>query len=493
MRFLKFLLVAGLVAAAFGGGYLARGDRHDGGASGERRILYYVDPMHPAYTSDKPGIAPDCGMALEPVYADDNGPAASAADRPVLHYRDPDDHAFTSDKPGVSPETGNTLEPVYADDASAYPPGTVRIPAERQQLIGVTFATVESESSARTIRTVGTVAVDERRVAHVHPRFEGWIERVHADFVGQHVRRGQPLVSIYSPEMLASQQELLLARRARDVMKDNPLVSAAEQSDSLFEASKRRLELWGLSNAQIEQVLTTGQPIRSVTLFAPSSGFVTARNAFPTQRVMPDTELYTIVDLSRVWVFADVYESDLAAVRVGQPARVRPAYSEAPPLTARVDYIQPQVDPATRTVKVRLDMANPGTRLKPEMFVNAEFDTGSATRLTVPVDAVLDSGSEQTVFVDRGNGFLEPRRVQAGERVGDRIAILGGVVEGERVVASGTFLVDSESRLKSAAAGMGAPSGHAGHGSPAPETKAEPAPPKPAAKPPAKAGEHDHD
>lgn len=441
MRLFKTLSALALAAIAFGGGYLARGTSPAPTAESEqRRILYYVDPMHPAYTSDKPGIAPDCGMELEPVYEGSDGSRHSNSSK----------DAGSASGPGSHP--------------GDLPPGTVQIPPERQQLIGVKFATVEAASAARTIRTVGKIAPDETRVMHVHPRFEGWIEHVHADFVGQIVKRGQPLVAIYSPEMLASQQELLLARRAREVMKDNPLPAAARHGDSLFDAAKRRLELWGLTEPQIEEVLKTGTPIRTVTLFAPASGFVTTRNAFHSQKVTPDTELYTIVDLSRVWVFADVNESDIGSIRIGQAARVSAAYSDAAPLTARVNYIQPEVDPTTRTLKVRLEVANPGLRLKPEMFVNAEFETGgTAHRLTIPADALLDSGSEQTVFVDRGSGYLEPRRVAAGERLGDRVVILRGLNAGERVVASGTFLVDSESRLKAAAAGMGAPAAHADH------------------------------
>ncbi len=463
MKLLKLLLVLALIAAAFGGGYLARGrsattSAGNGAASGERRILYYVDPMHPAYTSDKPGTAPDCGMALEPVYADEGGAnAAAPSERKVLFYRDPKAPSYTAHAPGLNPETGNTLEPVYADAPDAAPPGTVRISPERQQLIGVKYATVTAEGGGRTIRTVGKVAFDERRIAHVHPRFEGWIEKVYVDFTGEVVRRGQTMLTIYSPEMLASQQELLLARKARDLMSGNPLPSASSHGDSIFAAAKQRLQLWGLTDAQVEQVLRTGEPIRSVAVAAPASGFVTERNAFPNQKVTPESDLYTIADLSRVWIVADVFESDAAAVRVGETARILIPYTDAPPLSAKVSYIQPEVDPATRTIKVRLDVGNPGTRLKPEMFVNAEFTVAGAQRLTVPADAVLDTGDRQTVFVDRGNGYLEPRPVTIGERLGDRIAIASGLSAGERVVASGAFLVDSESQLRAAMSSMRGP------------------------------------
>ena len=425
-------LITAILAAALVTVLIGRRTAADAGRAGpasatrvskqERKILYWIDPMHPAYKSDKPGVAPDCGMQLEPVYADD-------AD-------------------------GATAD---GDGSAAAPDGTIRIPPERQQLIGVTFATVESGAPSRTIRTVGKVTFDETRVAHVHTRIEGWIEKVFVDFTGDIVKAGQPMLTIYSPEMLASQQELLLARRARDLMNANPLASAAEHGQSLFEAAKRRLQLWELSDDQIQQVLDTGQPIRSITVRAPAAGFVTERNAFPNQKVTPDSDLYTITDLSRLWIMAEVFESDITSIKVGDPAYVIFPNGGPASIAARVNYIQPQVDPMTRTLKVRLDANNPCLRMKPYMFVNVEFGVVTAAQLTVPAEAVLDAGDRQTVFVDLGDGYLEPRQVVVGERFGDRIAIVRGLTAGERVVSSGTFLIDSESHWNAAAAAMGAP------------------------------------
>jgi RND family efflux transporter MFP subunit len=422
MKLLKLLAVLVLLAATFATGYVVRASKRAAPAASQRRVLYYVDPMHPAYTSDKPGIAPDCGMQLQPVYADDAG---TGTPRPEL--------------------------------PAAMPPGAIRISPERQQLIGVKFATVEHGAASRSIRTVGKVTFDETRVAHVHTRIEGWIEKVFVDFTGDVVKAGQPMLTIYSPEMLASQQELLLARRARDLMQANPLASAAEHGESLFEAAKRRLQLWDLSEDQIQQVLETGQPIRSITVRAPAGGFVTERKAFPNQKVTPDSDLYTITDLSRLWIMAEVFESDITSIKVGDPAYIIFPNGGPPSIAARVNYIQPQVDPMTRTLKVRLDANNPGMRMKPDMFVNVEFGIVTAAQVTVPADAVLDTGDRQTVFVDLGDGYLEPRQVVVGERFGDRVAITRGLTAGERVVSSGTFLIDSESQLKSAATGMGAP------------------------------------
>lgn len=481
MKAIKSLLLLVVIGAAFGGGYIfraAKAPRTAGDAAkGERKILYYVDPMHPAYKSDKPGIAPDCGMKLEPVYADEGpGRPTPKSSGKILYYRDPQAPSYTADKPGLNPETGNTLEPVYAEAPAPAPTSAIRVPVERQQLVGVKFATAEWSEGTKTVRTVGTVTYDETRLAMVHPRVEGWVERLFVNFTGEFVKKGQPLLTIYSPELLASQQELLLARRARDLMAKNPMASAAEGGHALFDAARRRLELWDLSEDQIKRVLETGEPIRSVTLHSPASGFVLKREVYPNQRVTPESVLYTIADLTRVWIMADVFEADIPQMKPGTPARVT-FTSGAAPLDARVAYVQPQVDPMTRTLKVRVEASNPGTRLKPDMFVNVELTVPGDKRLTVPSGAVLDTGNRQMVFIDLGDGYLEPRAVMAGERIGDRVVITSGLSGGERVVASGTFLIDSESQLKAAAAGMGAPQGHQHGGTPAPvEKKAQKAP-----------------
>lgn len=455
MKLLKTATLLALLAVTFAGGYILRASKRST-APQSRRVLYYADTMNPGFKSDKPGVAPD-GMALQPVYADQPWLPAGA--------------------------TGT------ATPAPSVPPGAVRISPERQQLIGVKFATAELNGEARLIRTVGKVTYDETRVAHVHTRVEGWIEQVFVNFTGDIVKQGEPMLTIYSPEMLASQQELLLAVRARDLMRNNPLASAAEHGESLFDAAKRRLELWQLTEDQIQQVLTTGQPIHSITLHAPATGFVTERNVFPNQRVTPESDLYTITDLSHIWIMADVFESDITSIKLGDAAYVMFPNGGTPSIAARVNYIQPQVDPMTRTLKVRLDANNPGLRMKPDMFVNVEFGVASAKQLVVPAEAVLDAGDRQTVFVDLGNGYLEPRQVVVGDRFGDRVAITRGLSAGERVVSSGTFLIDSESQLKAAAGGMGAPphehGAATGGTTPTDPTTAAQAPPTP--------GAHRHD
>lgn len=459
MKPARILIFGLLVALGFVGGY-GWGRWYGKGAEappkGGRRILYYVDPMHPAYKSDKPGTAPDCGMKLEPVYADQGlaeTPAAGAG-RKILRYRDPKYPNYTSDKPGVNPETGNELEPVYEGDAASMPMGTIRVSPEKQQLIGVTYGTVELSPGSRTIRAVGKVSYDETRIARVHAKVEGWIDQVFVDFTGKLVEKGQPLLTLYSPEMLATQQEFLLAVKGKELLKNSTLEGTLEQGDSLVQAARRRLELWDLGETQIQELVRTQKPVKNVTLESPISGYVTTRNAFPRQRIMPDTELYTVVDLSRVWIMADVFEYEAPLVRMNESAHITLSYSRGKSVHAKVNYIQPQVDPMTRTLKVRLEAENPELLLKPDMFVDVEFRVDQGKQLTVPPDAVLDSGERKTVFVDRGNGYIEPRQVEIGERMADRIEILKGLRAGERIVISGNFLIDSESQLKSAAGGM---------------------------------------
>ncbi len=458
MKPARWILGALLVGLAWLGGYgygrwYGIGKAGAGRASGGRRILYYVDPMHPAYKSDKPGIAPDCNMKLEPVYApvyEDDPPARAEARRKVLHYRDPRNPQYTSRVPGLSPETGAELEPVYEEE----PAGTVRISTEKQQTIGVRFGEAAWTSGTQTIRALGRVTIDERRVSQVHSKLEGWIETVLVDFTGQLVTRGQPLLTLYSPDMLAAQQEFLLAEKAGDQLRHSALADTRHHTDALREAARTRLALWDFSPAEMERLARTRAPVKTYTLHSPASGHVMERRAFPGQRITPESSLYTIVDLTRVWILADVFEQDASRVRLGQAALVRPSYGASGAFTARVSHVLPQVDAATRTLKVRLEAANPGLALKPEMFADVEFRLVRPRMLTVPAEAVLDSGLRKTVFVDRGNGAFEPRQVETGERVDGRVQILRGLAPGERVVTSGNFLIDSESQLKAATSGM---------------------------------------
>jgi membrane fusion protein, copper/silver efflux system len=402
----KKLAIVILAAAAWGAGYGYGRWYAKPSAAVERKPLYWVDPMHPWYKSDRPGIAPDCGMDLVPVYTGD--------------------------------------EAKYEARAA----GMVQVTPRQQQLIGVTYGTAEYENATDTLRAAARVTIDETRVAKVQAKLSGWIDQVFVDFTGKYVKQGDPLLTIYSPEALATQQEYLLAIKAQHAAHDNPLHEMRVSTDGLVAAARKRLELWDINDGQIDEIGRTGETLKNLTLYSPISGFVMERSAFPKQRVTPDTPLYTVADLSTVWVMADVYEYEASQIRMNQPATLRLDYLPGRTFHGRVSYIQPGVDPNTRTLKVRLEFANPGYALKPDMYGDLAFQTGGGRRLMVPQSAVLNSGDRQIVFLDRGNGAFEQRDVKIGEQLGDRVEILSGLKAGERIVTSGNFLLDSESRLK---------------------------------------------
>lgn len=442
-----------LLAAAFAGGWYASRRSAPAVQAPQRKVLHYIDPMHPWYKSDKPGIAPDCNMALVPVYEDDAAARRTQQpdNRKVLYYYDPQQPAYRSNNPGLNPETGDDLVPMYENDPASFSPGTIQISTEKQQLIGVKTGLAEISSGSRTLRAVGKVTIDERRVHHVHSRTEGWIETVRADYVGRPVKHGELLFTLYSPELFASQQEFLLALRARETMQRSSREEDRRQMDSLVAAARHRLEQWELTPQQIADLEQSRKPVREIPFYSPHAGLITARNAFPHQMAKPDMELYTIVDYSRLWVIADLYEYEASEIRPGMTGMITSSYTQGRPMQARVTFVQPEVDPMTRTVKVRLELDNPGLLLKPDMFVDVAFRLTRPARLMVPASAVLDSGLRKRVFIDRGEGHFEPRDVETGETSGDRIAIVKGLRAGDRIVVSGNFLIDSESQLKSGA------------------------------------------
>jgi RND family efflux transporter MFP subunit len=301
---------------------------------------------------------------------------------------------------------------------------------------------------------VGQVAIDETRLANVHVKVNGWIQEVFVDYTWQLVKKGEPLFTIYSPDLLATEQEYLLALRARKSLAKSPYQEVSSGSESLLEAARRRLALWDLTDAQIGQLEETGKAQHEITFYAPASGYVMERKAYPNQYVTPDTELYKLVDLSRVWVQADVYEFDMPAVSLGQEATLTSDSLHGATWKGRLVFVNPEVKTDTRTGTVRMEFPNPELKLKPGMFVNVELHESFGRQLTVPVDAVLDSGTRQVVFVDLGNGAFAPREVKVGERTQDYIAILSGLRAGERVVTRANFLIDSESNLRQSMEGM---------------------------------------
>lgn len=334
------------------------------------------------------------------------------------------------------------------------PPGSAMIDPAKQQLIGVKIGEADIVPLTRTIRAVGKVTFDETKIVRIHPKIEGWIENVYVNFTGMAVRKGQPLLSIYSPDLVSTQQEFLISLKAKKTLGKSDFPEVASSANSLYEASRKRLQLWDIPDAEINKIERTGQTVKALTLYAPSGGYVLAKNAFQRQKVSPDTELYSIADLSRVWVIADIYEYEMEMIRVGQSATMSLAYYPGETFRGEITYIYPQLDPQTRTLKARIEFSNRGLKLKPDMYANVELPIIYPRQISVPEEAVLDSGDEQIVFVAFEGGHFEPRKVQLGAKVDDRYIVLSGLQAGEKIVVSGNFMIDSESRRKSSMAGM---------------------------------------
>jgi RND family efflux transporter MFP subunit len=452
--------------------------RTSGTKPAERKVLYWYDQMNPERHYDKPGKAPD-GMDLAPKYADETNGSGSSGDmgsmpgmklpenqgtakstpqgeRRILYYYDAMNPGMRSDKPGKAPD-GMDLVPMYADTNETtqnMPPGTVMVSSTKQQLIGVRTDVVKQEPLNRTIRTVAQVQIDETKIARVHVKIAGWVDQIHVDFVGKLVHKGQPLFSFYSPDLVATQQEYLIARRGQQELGAAPFSEVSKGSETLLQAARERLRLWDISDEQVRKLDETGEVSRTITMYSPVDGFVVKREVYDKMYLTPETELYELVDLSTVWVNAEIYEYEVPYVKLGQPATMTLSYFPGRTYKGKVVYIYPMVDPTTRTVKVRLEFPNANFDLKPDMFAEAQLNIGYGTEVFVPQEAVLDSGTEQIVFVALGNGYFEPRKVQLGPRLDDRVVVLSGLKAGEQIVTSGNFLIDSESRLKSAMGGM---------------------------------------
>jgi len=467
-KFLRILALVAAIAVVFGvlyGGKVVSAFQHDHGqqtASGERKVLYWYDAMNPQHHYDKPGKAPD-GMDLVPMYADQVTPpaqntgaaTASTGERKILYWYDPMHPQYKSDKPGKAPDCGMDLVPKYAEEQPlSMAPGSVMISTGKQQLIGVRTAEVKRETLVRDVRTTGQITADETKIAHVHVKINGFIENVFVDYIGQLVKKGQPLFTLYSPDLVSTQEEYLIAKRGEKTLGGSPFTEVAQGSQSLLRSTRERLRLWDISDEQIKKLDESGEVSRTLTFYSPITGFVMDRKAFPQTSVTPDTELYTVSDFSTIWVNADIFEYEVPFVKLGQHAEMQLSYYPGKKWNGRVSFIYPTVDPMTRTVKVRLEFPNPDFQLKPQMFADVELKVSYGNQIVVPQEAVLDSGKEQTVFVAHEGGYFEPRRITTGAKLEGKVVVLAGLKAGETIVSSGNFLIDSESRLKSATGSM---------------------------------------
>ena len=319
-------------------------------------------------------------------------------------------------------------------------------------MIGVKTVKAAIQPMNRVIRTVGRIEYDEKKLATANTKIEGWIEKLHVDYMGRYVKKGEPLAEIYSPELVATQQEFLnilrWANQGKGVKDERTAMLLVKDAQTILEAAKERLRLWDISDEQIGKIERTGKPIRTLTIYSPVSGYVLQKMAVQGMRVMPGEKLFDVVDLSSVWIVSDIYEYELPLIKVGQTARIGLSYFPGKEFSSRVDYIYPSLAGETRTAKVRFTIPNPDGALKPQMFTNVEIKINLGNRLAVPSEAVIDTGVRQIVYVDKGDGYFEPREVMTGLKVEELVEVTAGIKAGEKVASSANFLIDSEAQLK---------------------------------------------
>jgi len=465
----------------------------------------YHCPMHPTYVANQPGECPICGMTLVPIDAagkEVKSPESSKSsetqqdgmNQPKAkpgQYTCPMHAEVISDKPGKCPKCGMNLEQVptptesentghdmgsmnrTSDSASRAGAGLgtspvpglvpVTIEPQRLQLIGVRTGMVEKRPLDVSLRLVGFVTPDETKLANIHVRFSGWVKELSVDQTGQFVEANQKLLSIYSQDLYQAEQEYIVAKQATRRAADNILNDTRQQ---LLEAARQRLELLGVPPEIVSGLDTAKSPSSEIWIRSNFSGYVLEKNVVNGQFIGPDQNLFTIADLSRMWVLADVYEQDLASLRVGQKVKISTSAYPGESFAGEIGFIYPSVSEQTRTLKVRIVISNPSFKLRPGMYSEVELEGRGKGVLTVPADGVMDGGDRQYAFVIHNGTHFEPRLLKIGRRSDDYMEVLSGLSEGEQVVTSANFLIDSESRLKAAIAGMGStqPDAHAGHG-----------------------------
>ncbi|MBU1262652.1 efflux RND transporter periplasmic adaptor subunit [bacterium] len=375
--------------------------------------IYYC-PMHPNYTSSKPGECPICGMDL------------------VLKKK----------------------------EEKKVEKGEVYLTPEKQQLIGVKTDTVRYNDLVKKVRAKGIVSYDERKIFIVNTKFEGWIEELFVNYTGKFVKEGDPLFTVYSPELVSAQEEYLLALRSRNISEGSEFAEIKESQDMLISSARKRLKLWDISDEQIKKLEETGQIKKRLTIYSPYSGFVVEKMAIKGARIMPGDMLYKIANTSSVWIIADVYEQDIPFVKLGQMASISLLSMPQKALSGKISYIYPYLEEEIRTVKVRIEVPNNDFILKPNMYANIEVNVGLGRRLSVLESAVIDTGERQIAILSKGDGYFKPVEVKVGVKVEDYYEVLSGLTEGDKVVVKANFLIDSESKMKEALSGMGHEGGH---------------------------------
>ncbi len=376
---------------------------------------------------------------------------------------------------------------------------TVYISPARQQLIGVRTAVIEPHEMGTTLRTVGTLAYDETRVAHIHTKISGWVDEVYVDYIGKDIRRGQPLLTVYSPELVSTQTEYLLAVRNKAQFEGSPIATTRAAADSLLAAARDRLKLWDVPEEHIRELEQSGQVRRTLMLHSPSNGIVVERNVFPGQYITPEMTTFKIADLSTIWAFGAIFEYELPLIKLGQDAEIEFPYGQANrSLKGKITFIAPDIDPQTRRVRIRAEFPNPGQRLKPETYVTVVIRAEGGRRLAIPREAVIDNGAKRYALVAHPNGYFAPAEIQVGPPSDDFYPLLAGLKEGDTVVSSAQFLIDSETNLQAAMQSMIGMPGMEAKGAPPASPAGEPHPSDmpgmdmtaPSASPASPAGQH---
>lgn len=462
IAFLAIGLVAGI-----GGTLLLQGKKEPAAAGGQApKKKMYQCAMHPQIMQDHPGNCPICGMELVPMKDDETKAAGTVGKGKIVFYRSPMNPSLTSPEPRKD-EMGMDYVPVYeselkgdADSIDSH--SVVTIDHERQQLIGLTTAKAHEGFVSGEVRTVGRVAVDETRVRKINVKVEGYVEKLYADFIGKPVSKGHPLFSVYAPEFVSAQREYLLALKTQQSLQQGSFKSSG---NDLLEAARRRLLLWDVPKETLDHLEKTGEVQKSLTLSSPISGVVTAKNVVEGARLSPADFPLEVTDLSQVWVQADAYETDLGKIKVGMPATLVLEAFPGKIFQGRVAFVDPVLDPRTRTAKVRIEFANPGFLLKPEMYGDILIKGAGRKGMLIPRDAILNAGTQSIAFIALGEGRFAPRVVETGASIGEDVEVLSGLKPGDEVVTRANFLVDSESRLRAAmghlaAKSAPAPAGH---------------------------------
>lgn len=458
------ILFIGILIGAAAGYFIAPMIRTSEGEIQEGAKQLYSCGMHPEVISDKPGNCPICGMKLTPIKstAQDTGQAQAARpgeERKILYWRAPMDPTEIYDKPGKS-KMGMDLIPVYEGEEGGGA-GSITIDGTLQQNMNLRIAKVVRRDISNVIRAYGRVAYAEDKEFSVNTKISGWVEKLYVNTTGQKVQKGQPLLEIYSPELVSTQEEYLLALNNYDKLSSSPYESVRNNAKKMLTLAKDRLEYWDISQAEIDKIEKTGQPRRTVLLKSQISGIVTHKAVVEGDKVGPGMDLFHIADLNNIWVEASVYESELSQVKVGQKAELELDYLMGQKLEGKVDFIYPYLDQKSKANNVRLVFENPDLILKPDMFATVKIYTHAASNsLAIPSEAVIYSGKRKIVFVAKGEGKFEPREISIGAESEDGyVQVISGLFDNEEVVVSGQFLLDSESRTREAIAKMRAAQG----------------------------------